>query len=399
MIHRRILIAPFLIVLALLRAIVPAEANMAAPLRPGTALGEPRAALSGLAIESERLELDLRPLAFETSSGGASEDLGRALVSATYVVRNDSVERPVTLEFVAQAIDTAQWSVMIDGRPIVARYRSAEPGKGWPAPKTTPGLDGAPLEYEAHAMGILRFDAVVPAGRHSIRVEYVAVPTRQVVDDPLVHWQLGYILEPAKRWPSFGTLEVIVKVPPGWRVATEPRLARAGDVLTGRFEGIPSDALTITARGVYEPWYAVLAWLPAAVAFLLGSVAAYRLGRTIGRRLARDGRGAAWGLPAALGAAFVLAVAIPAAGLAGRALEESLIGEGQRAWGEYGFLIVEVLITIVAFVVGLILVQTGVARSIRRARRRYDARWIDAYPDTAPTTTLHTNGAPREHGS
>jgi hypothetical protein len=373
---------PLLLFLATLTAVTPAASNMAAPLRPGSALGEPQVALAGLVIERERLRIDLRPLAMEPASGGAESDgFGRALVSAVYDVRNDGAERPITLEFVAQALDTAQWSVTIDGRRIVAHYRAAdEPLELRTTPSTTPGIDGAPLQYEAAAAGLLRFDALLAPGRHSIRVEYVAEATQQVVDHPLVHWQLGYLLEPAKRWPSFGTLDVAIIAPAGWSVATEPPLRRSGNVLSGRFEEIPADALTITARAAYAPWWPFILWVPSAIAFLLGSVGAWRLGRGLGRRLARNGRRAAWAFPAALGAGFVLAWAMLAVGVGCASIEESLIGAGQQSWGGYDFLYY-LLVLPIAFITGTVLVQTAATQSIGRARRRYDARWIDNYPE------------------
>jgi hypothetical protein len=393
------LLRPILVLLASLLSTSWALANMAAPLQPGHALGEPDAALAALVIEREQLDIDLRALGSEPVIDGVeNDDFGKALISAEYHIRNDSAKRALTLDFVAAAVDTAQWTVWVDGHEIRASYResSALPAS-FSAPRTTPGFERDTIPYEAHATGIIRFETELTPGRHAIRVEYVAKATRHRVGHPLVHWQLAYILAPARRWPSFGGLDVTITAPPQWEVATTPALERTGDILRGHFRSIPSDALAITARGHYAWWYPLASWLPAALALLIGAIAAYRAGRGYGRRLARFGRGSGWAIPAAVGAGFVLMVAIPVAGWLGASLEESLVGAGQQPAG-YGFFVEQFFRAVVAFASGVALAQAGAVVSIRRARRRYDPRWADAY-DIArkhPPDVMHQNGTVNE---
>jgi hypothetical protein len=372
-------------------------ANMAAPLQPGAMLGEPNAALARLSIEREKLEIDLRALAADPDGDDeARSGAGKALISASYLVRNDSADRPLTLEFVAAASDTAQWSVSIDGVSIAASYTAATSLPTiYRAPVTTPGLDGTPIEYEAEATGIIRFTTNLLPGRHTIRVEYVASATRHRLDHRLVHWQLAYILAPARQWPSFGGLELSVIAPSRWSVATNVRLAREGDVLRGEFASIPDDALTITARAPDEWWFGAAAWAPAVVVFALLAIAALRAGSAHGRTLARAGRGVGWAIPAAFGAGFVMMVLVPAARFLGAAIEESLVGAGQLSWGGYELIFVQALVAVASLLAGFTITLVGAVRSIRRSRRRYDPRWLNAYDeghDSGTSPVARTNG-------
>lgn len=356
-------------------------ANMAAPIQPGTIVGEPMAALRGLAIEREKLDIDLRALDTEMPSDGDTPPaFGTVLVSTVYNVRNDSAARTITLEFVAEAIDTAHWSVFVDGRRIASTYRTASAlPRSYAAPLTTPGIDGGQIEYEGRVPGVIRFDAPLESGRHTIRVEYIARATRHVVDHPLVHWQIGYILAPARQWQSFGGIDMTVTLPPRWGVATNPSLERHNDVLTGHFDGIPADAISITARARHRWWFAYLEWIPSALVTLVGAYAALRSGRRLGRRLVRADRKIAWAIPVSVGAGFVLATATFATGFLGAEIIESQIGAGQQAWGNYDFIFYQLMFTTVAFIAGTVAAQSGAALSLRRARRRYDPRWTDAY--------------------
>jgi hypothetical protein len=120
-------------------------------------------------------------------------------------------------------------------------------------------------------------------------------------------WQLGYVLAPARDWGGFGGMEVRVEVPRGWRVQTEPALRPEGGALVGRWNGLPADAISISAQKPAPPagpWY--LLW---GVLTLVGLVAIGWLGRWLGAALGRRGKSAWWALPVSVVLSFAWTIA------------------------------------------------------------------------------------------
>ena len=143
-------------------ATAPARANMAPPGQPGTAAGEPVAALAGLRIAREALTLDLRRLAAPRAGS-----VRFATVEATYTVENASEPRVLPLEFVAlgQDVDAAQ--VWLDGQPLEAQEAGRiEVPALWTSIAEAPGLDGAPTPFAAETTAPrgLRFTVAPVAG-------------------------------------------------------------------------------------------------------------------------------------------------------------------------------------------------------------------------------------------
>ncbi len=358
---------------ALAALLVPAAAalaNMANPVHAGDRVGEPSAALRGISVVSERLHLDLRPLA----------NVGHAVVTADYRLRNGGAARQVELLFVADALmadSTA--SVTIDGRPVAAVAVAADPARvdttlppSWRSPESTPLPGGGELYYQAHAggwgPGTIRFRLPVGPGEHDVRVRYRAEATLHSSRRPTAFWQLGYVLAPARQWDGFGALDVRVDLPPGWEAASEPKMRREGDALVGRWSGVPADALALTTRMPTPDVGGARAKAAAAIggAVALALVLAWLLGGFLGRR----GRSHLLALPASL----VLALAIAAvAGYALRWAPRALaVAAGpQRAWtyrgGGDGITFAEL---------GLMLVVLGGALQLaaRAAHRRARAR-------------------------
>lgn len=250
-------------------------ANMADPHRPGQAAGEPThsAELARLAVVHETLRLDL------TS--------GVARVEAVYRVRNDSTARTLDLAFIALglvdpyadgadstvALDRAgpPPTVAVDGAPVTATVERVLPvPPEWTAGVRTPSLVGPSMRYASdldyHLPRPVKLDAEsdappaptapgftfatpLPAGESEVRVRYTA--TLGEYNDSgyaTPTHQFAYSLAPARRWPSFGTLDVEVLLPPGVDARTSPELSRDGDRLTGSFDGLPADVLGIAYR-------------------------------------------------------------------------------------------------------------------------------------------------------
>lgn len=169
------------------------------PRKPGRLVGAPNG-LESVAIKYERLAFDLRPLA----------RAGPALVEAVYETENTG-EPPLQLlpSVVREHCPTRQMQLW--------RYRTFQSGC----------LPGA-----------ISFACVIPPSQRPISTGA----------SPLLHWQLVYILAPAREWAGFGGPEVQVQLPEGWRFAGTLPLTRSGDQLTGSFSGLPADAIAITAQ-------------------------------------------------------------------------------------------------------------------------------------------------------
>lgn len=238
-------IASVAFLVALMALVTPASvwANSGPPWVPGDVVGEPSGGLANIHIEREELAFDLRPLA-------TGDDVN---VTATYHVRNDGAAAQVDLVFVAAALADGASGVSLDGLAVPVRTDQdasdySPPDGTWQPSGTTPGIDGPPINYVTLDPGALLFTLSIPAGRHTISVDYAASPSRYSGHSPARYWQLGYVLAPARQWASFGTLDVTIQLPPEWSFAASPALERAGDLAHGTFDGIPADSIGMTTQ-------------------------------------------------------------------------------------------------------------------------------------------------------
>lgn len=277
-----------------------AQANMANPVNPGTPAGEPAAALEGLRIVRERLVIDLSEIWNEP----------RGTIEAEYRIANNGSARTLPLEFLALSDDLEAAQVWVDDQPVPAqRVAGLTVPSSWSVVTQTPALEDETFPYEVSdgfgdALG-LRFVATIPTGQHTIRVRYrVAVGDYDGGDHPNLVRQFAYSLAPARLWAGFGQLDLEVRVPPGWDVATSLPLRREGDVLMGRFRGVPGDVLAISARApvptLRRPVQiaGVLAW--ALIAGFGGIVS--------GRLAVRSGKTARAALPGAIFSGLIAAI-------------------------------------------------------------------------------------------
>lgn len=265
-----------------------ASANVAAPVQPGLAAGEPVGRLAPVAIARERLQFDLRSL----------DTRFRIAVRATYELRNPGA--PLTTPLVFVAPDIAAGDVTLNDAPLpVEPIETLTLPESWQPPTTTPALDpdgsDAALTYESHLPNrAMQFAATIPSGESVLSVRYDAVPSQH---DRRIYraYQLGYVLAPARDWAAFGELILDVRYPLGWQLATSLPLELAptpddGEGLrqTGRFAGLPADRFALTAQPLPPTWQLGLrsgARGVGAIAGLWGSGwLGWRWGRWCGRR-------------------------------------------------------------------------------------------------------------------
>ena len=125
-----------------------------------------------------------------------------------------------------------------------------------------------------------------------------------------------------------------ILLPEGWRAASEPALARTGDVLSGTFREIPSDALAVTVQApppASGGFSAVLPWLVGVTGLLAGGWISAWAGRQLGRRR----RTSAWALPLTFVLAFLWCISLFAAVSA--RLDAGREALGQQASWTYGY--------------------------------------------------------------
>jgi hypothetical protein len=335
-------------------------ANMANPVREGSAVGEPSGDLKAISIEREELTIDLRPLA----------EGSPVAVEAVYRINNEGGARTLNLLFVANALAEGA-SVWLDEKLVP--YADTDAGDlpaSWRPPQTTPSVDGGvPLPYEAKRGGALNFRLTVAPGAHVIRVRYEARATAHATgNSPNVYWQLGYVLSPARQWARFGGLDVRVLLPAGWKAASEPSMKRVGDALEGSWDGLPADALALTVQS--PPKSQALHTAVRALTLVVGLVVCLAFGWVVGRWLGRRRRTSAWALPFSLAAALVWGVAFFASFVVSMNAAKGGAG-GQASWVYgYGDMFLNMFYLILLVPTGLILTQASAFLAARLAAKR-----------------------------
>jgi hypothetical protein len=344
--------------LALVCAPAVARANMSAPWHEGELAAEPSGELAQLEVISEQLAIDLRSLA---------DDAGGVPVSVRYEVRNrgDAVTR--ALVFVTPGI--ARGEVLLDGKPVPgAEARTETLPEVW-RDMRTPGIDGGDLQYEVTAEArVLAFSLALAAGaQHVIEIRYGLVPGWYDTGDLYRSHQIAYLLAPARQWGGFGTLDVRVQLPEGWEAATQPALQREGDVLVGRFLGVPADMLAVTTR---HPAELTWGWLLVITGLVIGLV----VGVTLVRRLGR--LAVTWHLALALLAGLAASLAATAAlfvvPMLGILLWQALLDEVQLA--SHYFYDLNMAMFLLGPAVGVIYVGIGLVLFLRARRQARLAR-------------------------
>jgi hypothetical protein len=203
--------------------------------------------VAGVTVQREALTLDLRPLTNQRP----------VPVELDYRLHCDRATDKVDLLFVSGNVPDAGFELRLDGKLLPVSFRPIkEPAKEvpvrWRPPATTPGINSPALPYVATAPSRHHCYALSLApGEHRLTLRYQATVAPARANSPTFFWQLAYVLAPARAWGGHGGLDVTVYLPPGWDSAADPSLNRDGDTLTGAFDDLPDDALTLTVR--YPP--------------------------------------------------------------------------------------------------------------------------------------------------
>lgn len=257
-------VATFLLVLLSLMIPKAVNANMGGS-HIGESIGEPIGDFRNLGIVWEKLNFDLRGL----------KDLSESTVTAIYQIRNDGEEIPVELLFVSPGIKTS--NVTLDGKTIEKeKIKNPKLPPTWRSPFRVPTADGGSLKYFPRQISntALKFKPTIGPGEHQIQVKYVVEPSSydySIYKD----YKVIYILAPAKNWAFFNRLDVEVKIPEEWKVATSLPMKRTGNILQATFNKIPADNLVI-ATTPYLPRYlsSIISLIP--VVFYSGGLIAAR---------------------------------------------------------------------------------------------------------------------------
>lgn len=313
--------------------------NMADPARPGDPVGEPAPTLDSIHVLHEDLLIDMRSLAGTVPSRVAR-------VTATYKLRNDGSAKRLELVFIAGGLhdSTNAFTVALNGAKVKGQFSDTLPFPvSWNLPRTTPGLEWKdsieyqvytrssdqehdlktvdmlnkrPHEFHASTPSIL-FWVDIPEGESTITVAYDAEVTGYGYGGLVYTWQLGYVLAPARRWASFGTLDAMVLVPEGWQAATWPEMQQHGDTLTASWNEIPADAIAISTKmPISQTEFQIAETLPIIFGLLLGLGLSLRLGWKKGVKLKRANRKLTEAIPLAL-LSGILAFMLFGAGMVG----------------------------------------------------------------------------------
>ncbi len=122
------------------------------------------------------------------------------------------------------------------------------------------------------SVSALKFKPFIPQGEHQLQVKYVVEPS-SYDDSTYKDYQVVYILAPAKNWAFFKRLEVEIKIPKNWKVATSLPMKGTGNILKATFNKIPADNLAISTRP-HLPWYVSLIISLFPVVFYIGGLIA-----------------------------------------------------------------------------------------------------------------------------
>jgi hypothetical protein len=251
-----------------------AQANMPSPgWLEGDRAAIPLTTLSPAEILHETLTFDLTPL--DSSQPGS--------VSATYQIRNPNPPAAADFLFISSGISSGR--VTVNQSPVIVRPVRGEEV----SPKFRDAVKRYAQPTDNPSEPYLQFRAMLPKGDFPIQVHYRVRPS--IYDGFSVYrqYQVQYALAPARDWQQFGTLDVSIKLPPGWQGSANPEMALAGDTLSGSFTGIPADRLIIDLQPqgskAAEQRYNGLLIAGLAIAVLLSIAVGWWLGRFSKRRL------------------------------------------------------------------------------------------------------------------
>ena len=169
-----------------------AARNVGPPSTGGHITSEPLGVVD-IAISSETLTIDLRPLA----------EGKLANVQAIYFLRNAGTAKTLDLVFASGSAGMTNFRIWLGDQPIQGTAaKDANLPKSWNVPTETPGfsngVEPGSLEYYPGQVTPTTFSVTIPPGRHELKVQYSAELVRNRAGTPNVYHQFAYVLAPAR---------------------------------------------------------------------------------------------------------------------------------------------------------------------------------------------------------
>jgi hypothetical protein len=252
--------------------------------------------LRNVRIVSEQLTIDLRGC--DGSEMGENEfrvrqPVGR--VEAIYTLGNAGSAHEVWLVFASGLkIEESGLQVTLDDRQVHINHVTRERSDGRPLPRDTPGFNGgANCPFMTFDSANFSVRLTLPSGPSTLRVRFRTLIGNDRSTRPACCWQFVYLLSPARDWGGFDKLDVRVLLPAGWEAVTNLDVQPDGDTLSGSFDRLPADALTLTLRMPVGPIreriesvtqlskIGIIVFIPSALA--LARFILVRRSRTVGR--------------------------------------------------------------------------------------------------------------------
>jgi hypothetical protein len=108
---------------------------------------------------------------------------------------------------------------------------------------------------EKRRLGFLLFHLDFTAGQaRTVEVRYAHTPTVDKRDIVPGVWTYEYLLSPARRWASFGPLDVNIRVPTDVDFSAALPFHREGNVLRAHFDALPDGELTFSVMPTRGRW-------------------------------------------------------------------------------------------------------------------------------------------------
>ncbi|MEM6753084.1 MAG: hypothetical protein AAF630_08965, partial [Cyanobacteria bacterium P01_C01_bin.38] len=156
----------------------------------------------------------------------------------------------------------------------------------WRSPLRVPTANGESIRYFGadSSNTALKFKPTIGKGEHQIQVKYVVEPSSYKYST-YRDYQVVYILSPAKDWAFFKRLEIEVKIPEKWKVATSLPMKRTGNILKATFNKIPADNLSISTSPHLPRYVSLIISLTPVVFYGGGLIAARYIGVATTRKI------------------------------------------------------------------------------------------------------------------
>jgi hypothetical protein len=219
---------------------LPARANMAKAVIDGERLAvlSPQGK-TAVRVDSETLDFQVSP------------DLATAAVLATYRMTNAGAEpEPADIVFAYARGDheddpSPRAAVQADGAKVDFRVTTDNDPL---APKLA--------DLDVSRLGFLLFHIDFPPGKQrtiTVRYEQRATLDREAHVNATSRFE--YLLSPAKRWASFGPLDISIRVPPHTELWSPLPLRRDGDARRASLAGLPEGELHFSAMSLDGLWF------------------------------------------------------------------------------------------------------------------------------------------------